>query len=141
MKNNYLFLLIAIACFTGKAAAQQRCYSDEVRRQLITAHPELLQMEADYEQQISNALKKIDYTKAARTTATDQAGNEDFWYDIPVVVHIIHDYGVENITDNNVFNYLIDWNIVYAKQNADTSEVTAPYKGLISNSNVRYIGN
>ncbi len=142
-KNNFILLLVAIACFAGKSYAQVEhpCYTDEMRKRMIALHPEILDAEASYKVQIDNALKQIDFKKFARTTS-DETGNDTFWYDIPVVVHVIHDYNTSDyVTDNSIFNAVNDWNIVYAKQNADTAEVIAPYKGDIPNSHVRYIGN
>ncbi len=144
-KNNLFFLLFATLCFAGKTMAQetthQPCFTDELHKKQIALHPELVQIEADYEKQITEALKHIDLNKAARTTFTDQSGNESFWYDIPVVVHVIHDFGGEYVSDNTIFNAVRDWNTVYAKQNSDTSEVILPFKGNIPNSHTRYIGN
>ena len=137
MKHNYLLLVIAIVCFTTNITAQQHCFTDEHQKKLIKAHPELAQAQADYEKEISEALKKIDYNKAARTTFTDQSGNEDFWYDIPIVVHIVHNYGVEYLTDDNIFSYVKDWNTVFAKQNADTVDVIPPFKKWIGNPHIR----
>ena len=148
MKKNYFLLLFAIMCFAGKINAQEPkmlpCGTDFVHQQLILQHPEVLKYEAQLEEEIQRKLKGIDYSKAARTTTTDESGNPDFWYDIPIVIHIIHDYGAEYLTDDQLFNDFKDWNIVYSKQNDDTSSVIAPYKGvIISNppSTVRYIGN
>jgi len=147
MKKSYCLLLLAIVCFAGRNYAQeskvQPCASDEVMQKLTRQHPEIAKYQAKLNQEIQNKLKGIDYSKAARTTDTfvDQSGNPDFWYDIPVVVHIIHDYGAEYLPDDSIFNYLAEWNRVYAKQNWDTASVIAPYAGFINNSNARYIGN
>ena len=124
MKKNYLFLLFAFACFAGKSYAQhQLCGSSEARERLLQAHPEIVKQEEAFELQMQQQLKKIDFTKAARTTGVDESGNPDFWYDIPVVVHVIHDYGRENINDTLLISYMKGWNIVYAEQNADTIDV------------------
>ncbi len=129
--------MAAVACLAGSATAQ-RCYSDEHHRQMLLANPELAQADKDYEEQIQAALKHIDFSKLAKVTASDdKSGDKNWWYEIPLVVHIIHDYGTENITDDNIFNYVKEWNQVFAKQNADTSEVIAPFKKWIGNSHIR----
>ena len=137
MKKHYLFLLLIFVCFAGKSSAQQRCYQPEMREQLIKQHPEILQAEADLDRQIRDGLKKIDYSKFARRTSADESGVDSFWYDIPIVVHIIHNYGVEYMTDNTIFNDLAQWNIVYAKQNSDTFDVIQPFKKYIGNPHIR----
>jgi len=143
MKNFLSVLLFATVCFAGKISAQTilPCATDIIREKLLTTHPEILNYEATLEQQIKESLHGIDYSRAARTTSVDETGNPDFWYDIPIVVHIIHDYSAEYLPDDSIINYLKNWNIVYAKQNYDTAYVIKTYKGLIPNTNVWYIGN
>ncbi len=145
--RNCILLLIALVCIAGKSFAQNQqvlpCYSDENYKKQVAMHPEILQARAELEKQIKDGLQHVNYNKIARRTTTDQSGNAAFWYDIPVVVHVIHDFnnGEEYLTDDAIFNDLIDWNFVYANENSDTSNVIAPYSGNIPNSNVRYIGN
>ncbi len=142
-KNNFILLMFSIVCFAGVARAQEHCFTDEVRKRMIALHPEFLQMEAEFEKQIEDGIRKIDLSKVSKTTFTDQSGNDSFWYDLPVVVHIVHDYNnaVEYMTDDLIFNAVKEWNITFAKQNADTADVVAPFKGNIPNSHTRYIGN
>ncbi len=115
-----------------------------MRKAQIAAHPDLLMREADYEKQIQAALQKIDYRKAAKTTTDDETGNENFWYDIPIVVHIIHDYNTytatftgDYIPDTAIYNAVAAWNIVYSMQNGDTADVIAPYKKYVGNPHIR----
>ena len=119
-KNAFLYLLFALTCFAGKSFAQKLpCYTDEVRKRLIAIHPEILQYEADFNRQIKEGISRIDLGKVAHTASMDETGNIAFWYDIPIVVHIVHDYNrlTEYLTDDAVYNDLIDWNIVYAAAN------------------------
>ena len=139
MRKKYLSLLLAIFCIAGKSKAQvQPCYTDEIRKRQIAEHPEILMYEAKLEKQISDGLKHIDFSKVGRTTGVDELGNPDFWYDIPIVVHVIHDFGAENVTDDQIFDDLILWNQVYAEQNsADTAAVISPFKKWIGNPHIR----
>ena len=90
-----------------------------MRQVYILQHPEILKYEADLESQIERSLSKINYAQLGRTTTTDQTGNKTFWYDIPVVVHVIHDYNsssssADYVSDDSIYNYVKSWNIVYA---------------------------
>ena len=135
MRKNY-FLLMLLVIFTGRVIGQtQPCGTDEVRKQLLVNHPEILQYEAELKRQINESLKHIDLGKAHKTTDTTMP--DSFWYDIPVVVHIVHDFGSEYLSDDSIFNCLKQWNIVYAKQNADTADVIAPFKKWIGNPHIR----
>ncbi len=140
-------LLFVAAAFSLNSSHAQLlpCATDQMHKKLVEQHPELLQIEADLEKQIQDGMRKIDFNKAAKTTFVDQSNNEDFWYDIPIVVHIIHDYNTystsvftgDYIPDDFVFKAVKEWNIVFAKQNSDTSSVVAPFKKWIGNSHIR----
>ena len=134
LRKSVLFLS-ALAIISGSSFAQtqqRHCYTDEVRAQKIKENPEILQKEKDLEQQLKDNLKKIDINKLAKTTVGDTT-----WYDIPCVVHIIHDYGVEDLTDAQVIASIADWNIIYSASNSDTSAVIAPFKKYIGNPRIR----
>lgn len=143
LKRHLLFL--ATPFIVGTSYAQLPCATDEVMRQIRAEHPEVLALEAEMERQIKEGLKKIDFGTAAKTTGVDQSNNPDFWYDIPIVVHIIHDYNTYNTTsfggdfipDNFIYNSVRDWNIVLAKQNPDTADVIQPFKKWIGNPHIR----
>ena len=144
MRKPRFLLLIAILCIAGRAGAQlvSPCMSDEMTKRLHEMDPQVVQgLKNNYKQQIAAAMKNIDLSKVTRTTQVDQSGNPSFWYDIPVVVHIVHDYNEsangEWLTDNFIFNALKDWNTVYAKLNGDTSDVIAPFKKWIGNPHIR----
>lgn len=145
MLRKYLMLLAALGTVTGGYAQVKPCGADEMRKQIIAEHPEVLKIEQDLERQIQEGLKKIDFTKAAKTTFVDQTNNESFWYDIPIVVHIVHDYNAYNtstfagdfIPDDFIFEAVKEWNRSLAKQNPDTADVIAPFKKYIGNPRIR----
>ncbi|MBI4932106.1 MAG: PKD domain-containing protein [Bacteroidetes bacterium] len=59
-------------------------------------------------------------------------------YTIPVVVHVLHNYGPENISDAQVKDAV---NILlrdFRKQNADTATVATPFKALIADCEVEF---
>jgi len=138
MKRKALSLMLAAACLAGTASAQQ-CATDENFQRLAKKYPEMIKAQSEFEQSLMDAAGKIDLSKLHRTTGVDQSGNKEFWYDIPVVVHVIHDYGAEEneTKDDDIFNYLKDWNAVFAKKNTDTADIIAPFKKWAGNSHIR----
>ena len=143
-------LLLAAASLvlipTGRAQSQLKpCGTDEAIKKLVADHPEIAELEASFEKQIQAAIHKIDLNTAAKKTAGDQSNNENFWYDIPVVVHVIHDFNTFNtgtgigdfIPDNFIYQAVKDWNIVFAKQNSDTADVITPFKKWVGNPRIR----
>ncbi len=143
MKKSYLSLLFAILCLAGKADAQSKplpCATDRMNKRIDEMDPlEKKYLNNYYQQQINQAVKKIDLRKVKLTSGLDESGNTAFWYDIPVVVHIIHDYNenIDYLSDNYIFQAVKDWNVVYAKQNADTIDVIAPFKKWVGNPRMR----
>ncbi len=135
--SKQLFLVLAMISVAIHAHAQQlHCGQATARQRLLKTHPEILKTEQDFNEQVRKGMKNIDLGKTARTTSIDESGNKNFWYDIPVVVHVIHDYGSEYVPDNSILSDLASWNVYYAKQNADTSEVYTHCPNFVP-----YIGN
>ena len=141
MKRSSLLLLCAGVLLAGKSSAQQvkPCGTDEARQKYIAKNPEILKLEAEYEKQIQAALTKIDFSKLSRTTSgTDSSDQPNYWYDIPIVIHVIHDYSAEYLTDEEIWADVVDWNRIFAAGNtADTASVIAPFKKWIANPHIR----
>ena len=144
MKKSYLLLLFVALCIACKVGAQtqgvQPCYSDQMTKRLHAMDPKILQAQKNYYQnQINESLKRIDFRKMPVTLDMDESGNPTFWYDIPVVVHVIHDFnaGLDYLTDDYIFQAVADWNVVYAKQNSDTADVISPFKKWVGNPRIR----
>ena len=137
--KNYLMLLFVLVGMAGNLHAQ-KCYTDQNMEKIRREHPEVIQIEAEMEAQLKEGLRYIDLQQyaAKSTSATSLPIDPNpFFYDVPIVVHIIHDYGAEYITDDDVFNAVKEWNIVYAKQNADTADVIPIFKKYIGNPRIR----
>lgn len=59
-------------------------------------------------------------------------------YVIPVVFHVIHEYGAENISDAQVQNEVSILNEDYNKMNQDTSTVIPLFKPIIGNATIEF---
>ncbi len=59
-------------------------------------------------------------------------------YIIPVVVHVIHDNGVSNISDAQVKDAIRILNEDFQKRNADTSAVVSAFKSIIADVGVEF---
>lgn len=59
-------------------------------------------------------------------------------YIIPIVFHIIHEYGSENISDAQITDAIRILNEDYQKQNSDTSSVSSTFKTIIGNANIEF---
>jgi hypothetical protein len=120
---------------TSKAQTFQPCGTTEVYLQQLALRPDIAMKEAQLNEYIREKLASTDISRFAKTT-----DDGSVIYDIPIVFHIIHDYGAEYLPDADIVQCVSDINKMYHKQNTDTAEVIAPFKGFINNSNQRYIG-
>lgn len=59
-------------------------------------------------------------------------------YTIPVVFHVIHNGGAENISDAQILDALSILNRDYQLQNADTSIVVTPFKNLVADIEIEF---
>jgi hypothetical protein len=140
MIKKVLCSLSLLGLFGLNATAQKStpCGTDEIQQQLMKTYPQIAEKNAQLSVEISNKLSKMtakDLLPFAKTT-----DDGSVIYDVPLVFHIIHDYGAEYLPDDSVYNCVKDLNKIFNKQNWDTIQATAPFKGVINNSNKRYIG-
>jgi PKD repeat protein len=59
-------------------------------------------------------------------------------YTIPVVYHVLHINGVENISDEQILNSLAILNRDYRKQNADTANVHPVFQGMPADIEIEF---
>ena len=90
MFNKFFLLVVAVVCFANAGYAQHKpCSTDEHYWQLLEKYPQL----ADYQKQFDEQTERIIAERTSSTTPDTTT------YDIPIVIHIIHDYGVEDLAD------------------------------------------
>ncbi|HEY8404282.1 MAG TPA: M43 family zinc metalloprotease [Flavobacteriales bacterium] len=113
-----------------KASAQSRgqfCATDEVRRELIGRNPFLLEAERVNEELIQNAILEMRNNR-----------DEEPVLVIPVVFHIIHNYGVENIPDEQIHSAMEILNRDFRALNEDLSEVVPMFDTLIADPKIEF---
>ena len=114
------------------AQNNQHCGTTEATQVLHAAHPELVQQEIEYNKALALKIKNKKQQKAQQTTETV--------YTIPIVFHIIHTFGSENISDAQIVDEVNILNRDYAKLNADTSAIVgnSPFDSLASNVHIQF---
>ncbi len=129
MFRKFTLLIASVVCVIASSHAQvtQPCATDEHYRQLVLRHPELAEYERNFNEQLSRRL-------AERTTAT----NDTTIYDVPLVLHVVHDYGNENLNDTVLIDAVKYWNVIYMKQNGDTTDVIPPFVPYVGNARIRF---
>src|SRR4051812_14173697 len=94
-------LLLPIA----SSAQQPRCGTQEQLKKLYAEHPEL---EADYQDFLTR-----------NAQVTEENGATRIVYTIPIVFHVLHEYGSENISDAQVYDAVDILNQDFRKMNPD----------------------
>lgn len=72
----------------------------------------------------------------AHTMSFNRGGGES--YVIPVVFHVIHNHGEENIADEQLYDAIRVLNEDYNKQNPDTGLVRPEFQGIIGNIGIEF---
>ena len=81
--------------------------------------------QAEYEASLNN------HRAANRTTAVQ--------YTVPVVFHILHQGGAENVSDSVCIKALAEVNRVYARETVDTASIFTPFKNLYISSDIKFM--
>ena len=125
-------LLVALGFSTLFAFAQNHCETDAVYNQAVRKYPVIKDVEKQLAQQMENYIKTLSKKQFAKTTA-------DTILYVPIVFHVIHTYGSEYVTDNEIYKCVSDINLMYNKQNPDTTAVIAPFKKWIGKANIKFV--
>jgi PKD repeat protein len=135
MKNKYVnyFLASALLCVaTTKLATAQwsegTCGNFNATQALEASHPELVQQRIDYDKALTDAVKERQ--KSPMTSSQV--------YIIPIVFHILHVNGPENITDAQIFAQVAKMNTDWRKLNADTSTIVPSFVALAADVHIEF---
>lgn len=147
MLKKFILAAAAFAAFASPVLAQTpawRCVTDEMSQRYREQYPQILQREARLEADIQRQLNGMDLSRFAKTTGL--ANDADVLH-VPVVFHIIHNYGPEYITDNYVYQTLNEVNTMFLKRNSDTfldatgqNGIIRQYAGNVRGTNTKYAG-
>lgn len=129
MKKNFIFqilgLLLIFNTFQSKAQ-HLNCGSSAAQEAIYQKHPELRQQQIEFDQYVQNYVNEH-YLEANRNMLI-----------IPIVFHVIHDYGVENISDAQIIEQVAILNRDYNLMNADTSLIVDAFKSVKANIGIEF---
>jgi hypothetical protein len=138
MIKKSLLLLAAVACLGTTAKAQQHnqphCGTDEYRAELIKQFPNYLKTEQALDLLLRDALSSSSPLFDYRFDSMYNAETSKKLI-IPVVFHIVHDYGTENVSDAVVAQAVTEMNQFYNMTNPEISSVVdvfKPYRGKMN---------
>ncbi|MEO8086943.1 MAG: M43 family zinc metalloprotease [Bacteroidota bacterium] len=130
MKKIYAIAFAGCFTFLNSAIAQEHkhCFTTEMYNKKMLEHPvEMKQSEDQLEAFTRNYEQTHGNQRLTNTVLI-----------IPVVFHIIHNYGPENIGDAQIRDAVAVMNRDYRKLNADTSALIPAYQGLATDIEVEF---
>jgi PKD repeat protein len=127
MKKVMLFLVIAVNEFAGFSQSIIPCTTDEYERLLIQNNPDMQIAKDRYLDEISRLVTETD--KSYKTGAVRI---------IPVVFHIIHQYGEENISKAQILDQMRVLNEDFRRMNADTVNTRAEFKARSVDTEIEF---
>lgn len=125
--RNHLILTGILSLFSSILSAQtlQPCGTDEERKKLLVDHPEILEREANFDKLAAKKFAEIAKIEGDKLI-------------IPVVFHVVHDYGPENISDAQIFDAMEHINADFSATNADFGATIAEFAGIAANCEIEF---
>lgn len=117
----------AYAQSASRPAPRTPCGTSEVYNQSIIDHPEILVEQQKLEEFTKQFIANQATSKVAAAT-----------YTVPVVFHVVHNYGPENITDAQIYDAVNVMTKDFTLQNSDTINIYSTFKPLIANVGITF---
>ncbi len=127
MKKIFILLFALSSALVSNAQQPHICGADHMHHHLRNTDPEFEQRAADYNRQIR------EFIAANR----ENRNGEDVLI-IPVVFHIIHNWGPENISDEQIFDQMRILNEDYRLLNEDTINVINYFRQFMGDTRVEF---
>ncbi len=128
MKRSLLTSLSIAALTTLSIGQQVLCGTDQERARQIALDPTYLQREAEFQHELDLLI--------ANSAAQRQDGDQV--YRIPVVFHVLHLRGIENITNEQIQNQIDILNRDYDADNADSTEIHPSFADLFTDMDIEF---
>lgn len=126
----HAFTVIILALSTYYSDAQQFCGTDELHHQLYSLKPGI------GKKVFQNHLQLEAFTQAY--VKAHKGEQRSALYTIPIVFHVIHMNGPENISDAQILDQVRIINEDYQKLNADTANTITDFKGIAADCQIEF---
>lgn len=131
MKKLLSFTILSFSALFTIAQNELHCGADEMRINTLKANPKIA--EAVIKRDIALEAFTKQYTADFYQKKTPAAT-----YVIPVVFHVIHLYGTENISNTQIYDGIDVLNKTFRKQSADTASIIAAFKPLHADCDIEF---
>jgi predicted Zn-dependent protease len=131
MKFSLLFHASTILIFLFPACIINAQHTEPCGQSYVTSH--WFAQKPHFEKEYQKSVQKIQKGLAHKETLKNSGTRSGIKYSIPVVFHILHLNGPENISDTQIHDQINILNRDYQKLNRDTANIVAPFKNNIAN--------
>ncbi len=121
------FLVIGFFMLTAQAHAQHKCGTDIYYDNLVEKHPEIIKSQHQFEGEVTD-YKKIKSSVNKRATK----------YTIPVVFHVIHTNGPENISREQILDQIRVLNEDFSYTNANKSSLRSQFVNRVGSADIQF---
>jgi len=122
-------ILLIISNVVFGQSKNLHCGTDEMHQELFKNHPE-------YNAGIIRAHERLQADTKAFLKNNQQKDNP--LYVIPIVFHVVHNFGPENINDDQIIDAVNQLNIQFRKRNADTSDIVNAFKSIAADPQIEF---
>ena len=133
MKKTLIVIGMCCFCCSGFAQQSMNCGTDELRITTLKQNPELTKAVIECEKELELFTREFISAKAEKDITADTA-----LYVIPVVFHIIHNYGNENIANEQIYSAIDMLNKTFRKQRDDTASIVEVFKPLHADTQIEF---
>ena len=130
-KRIFAFVAGSLFAFSGFAQEVVPCGTDEALEHLHQQFPQLKQEYVANQELLRNSLQ-------VETVVENGVAKKNATYVIPVVFHILHEYGSENIPDSRVYTIMEELNEDYNATNADLSQVIPMFDTVVGDAGIEF---
>ena len=121
-----ILLLAGLSALSAFAQEEKHCYTTEVYRDVLQQHPEVMQVQGQLE------------TFTEQYTVQHSHDRSGTVLIIPIVFHIIHNYGPENISDAQVYDQVRILNDDFRKLSYDTASIVSVFKTIAADCEIEF---
>lgn len=128
----YLVLFFSINAYSQEYSIPTNpeiCGEHEHRNNLINSNPEF---------KSQDSIDEVEFQNFYENFLSDWSPNDRSTYIIPVVVHVVHTGGIENISNEQIFNALETLNNDFSMQNADVNSTITAFQNVIGNADIEF---
>lgn len=134
MKNNYFkwSVFVCLSLVTLVSTAQINCGTDEYLKKQIAEDPSILKKQAEMEKRTQKLIALNRLKEARNDTVRDTLV-------IPIVFHIIHQYGPENISDQQIESAVRILNEDFQLRNSDVSDILPEFQAIKGDTKLKFV--